>query len=269
MKRVCVCLMAMMLTITFNGLAEPKASRLRLATTTSTENSGLLYKLLPSFEEKYNIRVDVIAVGTGKALKLAENGDVDVVLVHARQAEAEFIKQGFGVNRREVMYNDFVIIGHKDDPAKIKSNDALIAFKKIANTKYPFTSRGDESGTNMREKELWEQAGIVPQGKWYLQTGQGMGATLRIADEKQAYCLVDRGTYIVYKDKIALGLLVEGDERLFNPYGIIAVNPKRHPHINYEHSMALIDWIASPEGQAIIGGYKINGKQLFYPSADK
>ncbi len=281
MRRVYIFFMAMMLAISFNNVAESvwlgrkkpevqakEMPRLRLATTTSTENSGLLYKLLPPFEKKYNIKVDVIAVGTGKALKLAENGDVDVVLVHAGKAEAEFIKQGFGVNRRQVMYNDFVVIGYKNDPANIKGSDALLAFKKIADTKYPFVSRGDESGTYKREQALWEQAGINPQGKWYLETGQGMGATLQVADEKQAYCLVDRGTYIAYKDKIALGLLVEGGEMLFNPYGIIAVNPKRHPHINYKHAMALIGWISSPEGQRIIGNYKINGKQLFYPSAN-
>ncbi len=245
------------------------AERIRLATTTSTENSGLLYVLLPPFEKKYDIRVDVIAVGTGKALKLGENGDVDVVLVHAREAEDKFVENGFGVNRRDVMYNDFVIIGPKTDPAGIKGSDAVSALKKIAAKQENFTSRGDESGTHKKEKKLWGQTGVVPAGGWYLQTGQGMGATLQIADEKQAYCLVDRGTYIAYEDKIELIILCEGDERLFNPYGIIAVNPKRQPYVNYVQAMALIGWITSPAGQKIIGEFKKNGKLLFHPSAYK
>jgi tungstate transport system substrate-binding protein len=243
--------------------------RLRLATTTSTENSGLLYELLPPFEKEFNIKVDVIAVGTGKALKLGENGDVDVVFVHAREAEDKFIKKGFGVNRRDVMYNDFVIIGPQDDPAGIRGNDAPAAFKKIAGKKWFFASRGDESGTHKREKKLWELAGLTPQGKWYLETGQGMGATLQLADEKLAYCLVDRGTYIAYEKKIGLTVLCQGDERLHNPYGIIAVNPQRHPHVNYVYAMALIGWITSPEGQRIIGEFKKDGKALFHPSAYK
>ncbi len=243
--------------------------RIRLATTTSTENSGLLYVLLPPFEKKFNVKVDVIAVGTGKALKLGENGDVDVVLVHARKAEDAFIENGFGVNRREVMYNDFVIVGPMSDPAGVKDETAFGAFRSIADKRWFFTSRGDESGTNIKEKNLWALAVIKPEGKWYLETGQGMGATLQIADEKKAYCLVDRGTFIAYEKKIDLVILCEGDERFFNPYNIIAVNPSLHSHVNYQYSMALIGWVTSPEGQKLIGDFKKGGKSLFFPGAYK
>lgn len=243
--------------------------RLRMATTTSTENTGLLYELLPPFEKKFNIKVDVIAVGTGKALKLGENGDVDIVFVHAREAEDDFINNGFGVDRRDVMYNDFVIIGPEHDPAGIKNNSAAESLRKIADRKWFFASRGDDSGTHKKEKELWKQAGITPSAKWCLETGQGMGATLQVANEKQAYCLVDKGTYLAYEKKICLVILSEGDKRLFNPYGIIAVNPKRHPRVKYVYSMALIGWVTSPEGQKIIGEFKKDGKLLFYPNACK
>lgn len=247
----------------------PAEERMRLATTTSTENSGLLYVLLPPFEETYNVKVDVIAVGTGKALKLGENGDVDVVLVHAREAENAFIENGFGVNRRDVMYNDFVIVGPGNDPAGIKKESATDALKNIAEKRWFFSSRGDESGTNMKEKNLWKLAGIQPSGGWYLETGQGMDATLQIADEKKAYCLVDRGTFIAFEKKIDLVILCEGDKRFFNPYSIIAVNPSLHPHVKYTYSMALIGWVTSPEGQKIIGDFKKEGKELFFPSAYK
>jgi tungstate transport system substrate-binding protein len=241
--------------------------RIKLATTTSTDNSGLLEVLLPPFEAKYNIRVDVIAVGTGKALRLGENGDVDIVLVHAREAEEQFIEKGYGVNRRDLMYNDFVFVGSEDDPAGITGNDAITALKKIAATKQPFVSRGDESGTHAKEKKLWAAAEINPEGVWYVETGQGMGATLQMADEKQAYCLTDRGTFIALEKKLDLVILCEGDERLLNPYGIIAVNPHRHPHVNYVQAMSLIGWFTSPEGQRIIGEFKKNDQVLFYPNA--
>ncbi|MFQ5455332.1 MAG: substrate-binding domain-containing protein [Nitrospirota bacterium] len=241
--------------------------RVRMATTTSTENSGLLYELLPPFEKKFGVKVDVIAVGTGKALKLGENGDVDLVLVHAREAEDRFVNNGFGINRRDVMYNDFVLVGPKSDPAMIKNAAVQAALKKIAGEKHLFVSRGDESGTHKKEKQLWKLTGVKPSGKWHLETGQGMGATLQIADEKRAYCLVDRGTYIAYEKNVDIVILVEGDKILFNPYGIIAVNPGKHPHVNYTYSMSLIGWITSPEGQKIIGEFRKNGKQLFYPNA--
>jgi len=243
-------------------------TRLRLATTTSTDNSGLLSALLPPFEQKYGIKVDVVAVGTGKALKLAENGDVDVVLVHAREAEEEFVNNGFGINRRDVMYNDFVIVGPENDPAGIRqSAKAADALAMIAEKAAPFTSRGDDSGTHKKERDLWKLAGIVPKGAWYVEAGQGMGAVLNMADEKQAYTLTDRGTWIAFTKKLDLAILLEGDPELFNPYGIIAVNPARHPHAHYMEAMLLIAWLTSPDGQRLIAEFKQDGQVLFVPSA--
>ncbi|MGQ9629831.1 MAG: ABC transporter permease [bacterium] len=247
---------------------EAKEERVRLATTTSTENSGLLSVLLPPFEEKFGVKVDVIAAGTGKALKLGENGDVDVVLVHNRDAEDDFISAGLRVSRRDVMYNDFIIVGPPDDPAGIRSiGDAVLALRKIAESKSPFISRGDESGTHKREKALWREAGITPEGRWYSQVGQGMGETLQIAFEKRAYALADRGTFVAYRDKVDLEILVEGDGRLYNPYGIIAVNPAKHPHVKYISAMLLIAWVTSPEGQEIIAKFTKDGEVLFHPIA--
>jgi tungstate transport system substrate-binding protein len=249
------------------GLAE---THLRMSTTTSTENSGLLKVLLPPFEKANNLKMDVISVGTGKALKLGENGDVDVVLVHSRPAEDKFVSEGFGVDRRDVMYNDFVIIGPKDDPAKIKGlKSAEEAFKKIAEAKAPFVSRGDDSGTDKKEKAIWKKAGLTPKGSWYIEAGRGMGAVLQMANEKNAYTLSDRGTYIAYEDKIALPILVQGAKTLLNPYGVIAVNPKKHPNVQYDLAKKFIDFITGPEGQKIIADYKLNGKQLFFPDAKK
>jgi len=246
------------------GLAGP----LRLATTTSTENSGLLAVLIPPFEKRFAIDVDVIAVGTGKALKLGQNGDVDLVLVHARQAEDAFVSEGWGVNRRDVMYNDFIIIGPASDPAGIKgSTDAAKALVKLAAAKATFISRGDDSGTHKKELSLWNAAGIKPASGAYLETGQGMGQTLNIADEKGAYCLVDRGTFLAYRGKIDLEILVEGDKRLYNPYGIIALNPARHRHVKYLAAMAFIGWVTSVEGQKIINDFRKDNKRLFHPMA--
>jgi len=241
---------------------------LKLATTTSTENSGLLGVLLPTFEEKFGIKVDVIAVGTGKALTLGENGDVDAVLVHARAAEDKFIEEGYGVNRRDVMFNDFIILGPSDDPAEIKGeSNVTLALKKIVDRKAYFVSRGDDSGTHKKEKSLWQKAGITPEGKWYMEIGQGMGAALQVANERQAYVLCDRGTFLAYKDKIGLIILSEGDALLFNPYGIMAVNPARYPQVKYIEAMQLISWVTSVEGQKIIGEYKKEGEILFHPMA--
>lgn len=246
----------------------PAQQRIRLATTTSTDNSGLLNVLLPPFEEKWGVKVDVIAVGTGRALKLGENGDVDVVLVHARSAEDEFIEKGFGTNRRDVMYNDFVLVAPPGDPAGIKeAADAVNAFELIARTETSFISRGDDSGTHKKEKELWSLAGIEPTGAWYMEAGQSMGAVLQITDEKRAYTLADRGTWLTYSEKLDLGIVLEGDARLFNPYGIIAIDPAMHPHVNYMEAMQLIAWFTSPEGQSIIGSFKKNGQALFVPTA--
>jgi tungstate transport system substrate-binding protein len=242
--------------------------RLRLSTTTSTENSGLLAVLLPPFEAKSGLKVDVIAVGTGQALKLGEAGDVDVVLVHARALEDKFVADGYGVNRRDVMHNDFIIIGPASDPAGVRGmKDAAGALRQIASRQATFVSRGDNSGTHVMEKNLWQAAGVSPSGRWYREAGQGMGPVITMTDNLQAYTLADRGTYLSMKSKIALPILVEGDPRLFNPYGIIAVNPGRFPHVNYWGAMQLIAWMTSVEGQGIIGGFKVGGEVLFFPDA--
>ena len=241
---------------------------LRLATTTSTENSGLLGSLLPTFEEAFHLEVDVVAVGSGQALKLAENGDADVVLSHAPVLEEAFVANGFGVNRRGVMYNDFVIVGPPGDPAGIRgAKSAVEALRTIAAKQAPFLSRGDESGTHVKEKELWAAAGITPSGAWYRSAGVGMGQLLQMADETGAYTLTDRGTYVSRKQKGDLVIVVENDPRLFNPYSIIATNPARHPTAKYIAAMQLIAWMTSPEGQRRIAAFQIEGKSLFVPTA--
>jgi tungstate transport system substrate-binding protein len=243
-------------------------SRLKMSTTTSTENSGLLAVLLPPFERSTGIKVDVIAVGTGQALKLAEAGDVDIVFVHARALEDKFVAEGYGVNRRDVMHNDFVIIGPAADPAGIRGmKDAAAALRRLAERRAAFVSRGDNSGTHVKEKELWAAAGVTPSGRWYREAGQGMGPVITMSNDLQAYTLADRGTYLSMKDKVELPILVEGDPRLFNPYGIIAVNPARFPHVNYTGAMRLIAWVTSPEGQGVIGGYTVGREVLFFPDA--
>jgi tungstate transport system substrate-binding protein len=245
-------------------------TRLRMSTTTSTEASGLLNVLLPPFEKANNCKVDVIAVGTGKSLKLGENGDVDVVFVHARAAEDKFVADGYGVDRRDVMYNDFVIVGPKEDPEKLKeAKTAVDAFKRLAEGKADFISRGDDSGTDKMEKQLWKAAGVTPQGKWYIEAGQGMGPVLQMAFDKKGYTLADRGTFIAYEGKIDLVIVFEGDRALFNPYGVIAVNPIKHPKTNYELAEKFINYVTGPEGQKVIADYKVNGKQLFFPDAKK
>jgi len=245
--------------------AEP---RLRMSTTTSTEDSGLLNVLLPPFEKAAGVKVDVISVGTGKALKLGENGDVDVVLVHARPLEDKFVADGHGIDRRDVMYNDFVIVGPKTDPAGLKrAKTAVEAFKIIAQGKAPFISRGDESGTHQMEKSLWKKAGVAPQGSWYVEAGQGMGTVLQMAFDKKGYTLADRGTFITMEGKLDLAIAFEGDKDIFNPYGVIAVNPAKHPKTQYDLAKKFIEYITGPEGQKIIADYKISGKQLFFPSA--
>jgi len=249
------------------GAGSSKA--IRLATTTSTANTGLLDYLLPKFEVKCGCKVNVIAVGTGKALKLGEDGNVDVVLVHARPAEDAFVAAGYGVDRRDVMYNDFVLVGPNNDPAKIRGEkDVLAAMKSIANAKWKFVSRGDDSGTEQMEKSYWKALDINPAGQpWYFSAGQGMGEVLMMSGEMRAYTLSDRGTWITYRDKIGLPILVQGDPRMFNPYGIIAVNPKRYPSTNYQGAKALIDWMTSAEGQKLIADFKVGGEQLFIPDA--
>jgi tungstate transport system substrate-binding protein len=241
------------------------AERLKLSTTTSTENSGLLKAILPAFEKKYDCKVDIIAVGTGKALKIAENGDVDVTLVHARSLEDAFVEAGFGVNRRDVMYNDFIIIGPAKDPAGVKKAKTVsAAMKSIAAAKANFVSRGDESGTHTMEKELWKTAGVSPKGSWYIEAGQGMGEVITMANELQGYALTDRATFIAYQNKVTLPIVFQGDKNMFNPYGVIAVNPKLHPHVKYDLAMAFVTYLTSKEGQKAITDFKVNGQQLFF-----
>lgn len=238
---------------------------LKLATTTSTENSGILAVLLPAFEKANDCQVDVIAVGTGNAIKLGENGDVDVILVHARSKEDKFVADGHGVDRRDVMYNDFVILGPTNDPAGIKgTTDVVAAMSKIAAAKVFFVSRGDESGTHTREKQLWKEAGVNPYGDWYLEAGRGMGEVIIMADERQGYTLSDRGTYLAFKEKTPLTVMVEGDKRLFNPYGVIMVNPQKHPHVKVDLAKKLIAFLISDQAKTLITGYQLGGQQLFY-----
>ena len=246
------------------------ADIVRLATTTSTENSGLLKALLPLFEKTSGHKVHVIAVGTGKALRMGEAGDADVVLVHSRQAEEKFIADGHGVNHRAVMYNDFVIVGPENDPAGIKGEaDSANALKMISQTNNLFISRGDNSGTHKKERALWNIAKLKPSGKWYREAGQGMGKVLQISNELSAYTLTDRGTWLSSQARSSLKVLVEGDKRLFNPYGIMAVNPEKYHDINYIAAMSFIAWLTSPTAQQQISQYKINNNVLFTPMAIK
>lgn len=252
-------------------VAQPTLARdIRLSTTTSTESSGLLKALLPAFELRHGVKVHVISVGTGKALELGKNGDVDVVLVHARTAEDKFVADGHGVNRRDVMYNDFILVGAQEDPLALRgSHDVIAAFRKLGEGHSKFISRGDNSGTDVMEKSYWKAAGIAPKGVWFISAGLGMGEVLTMAGEMKAYTLSDRATYGAYRAKTGLGILVQGDPKMYNPYGIIAVSPKKYPDINYEGAMKLIEWITSPEGQGLIAGFKVNGEQLFFPTSGK
>ena len=243
-----------------------------VASTTSTQDSGLFEYLLPIFQQQTGIAVKVIAQGTGQALDTGRRGDADVVFVHAKSAEEKFLAEGGGVKRNPVMYNDFVLIGPKNDPAGIKGRDIAAALKTIKEKEAPFVSRGDRSGTHIAELALWNKdAGIdidQQKGPWYKSIGQGMGAALNMASASNAYVLSDRGTWLSFKNKGDLQILVEGDKRLFNQYGVILVNPEKHPAVKKELGQEFIDWLLSPEGQKAIANYKINGEQLFYPNAD-
>lgn len=242
-----------------------------VASTTSTEQSGLFRHILPIFEKKTGIQVRVVALGTGQALDMARRGDADVVFVHARAAEDKLIAEGYGVKRLPVMYNDFVLIGPKSDPAGIAGSKAVLdALRTIKSAASPFVSRGDRSGTHMAEIELWRMAGIgieKDRGPWYRDTGQGMGPALNTASSMNGYILADRGTWISFKNRGDLAILVEGDRRLFNQYGVILVNPEKHKHVKKEMGQAFVDWVVSPEGQKAIADYKIGGEQLFFPNA--
>jgi len=244
-----------------------------VASTTSTEQSGLFRHILPIFEKKTGIQVRVIALGTGQSLDMGKRGDADVVFVHAKSDEEKFIAEGYGVKRLPVMYNDFVLIGPKSDPAKVAGGkDILEALRKVKGATAPFVSRGDRSGTHMAELALWKSSGIgieKEKGPWYRDTGQGMGPALNTASSMNGYILADRGTWISFKNRGDLAILVEGDQRLFNQYGVILVNPDKHKHVKKELGQAFIDWVVSPDGQKAIAGYKIGGEQLFFPNANQ
>jgi tungstate transport system substrate-binding protein len=288
-------LLIIMLCKFFTGLASAGEKIIKMSTTTSTQASGLLDVLLPELEKDSGIKVKVIAKGTGAAIRDGMDGNVDVIFVHAKAREDKFVQEGYGTQRYAVMHNDFVVLGPQKDPAAIKGNtNAVKAFKKIAVAKAAFVSRGDDSGTHTKEQALWESTGlpleknvqtivkkgkkkeinfINPQGlgQWYRSIGQGMGKALTFADEKQAYILADRGTYIKYKFgrdvPIDLVVLCEGDPALANPYGVIPINPKKHPHVKYDLSRAFAEWLVSGKGQTIIDNYRLLGKQLFYPDS--
>jgi tungstate transport system substrate-binding protein len=251
------------------ALAQEKS--IIVASTTSTQDSGLFGHILPLFKAKTGIDVKVVAQGTGQALDTGRRGDADVLFVHAKAQEEKFVAEGYGVKRFDVMYNDFVLIGPKSDPAKVKGgNDVVAALKAIYAKGAPFVSRGDKSGTHSAELRLWKAAGLDPAGSkpgWYREIGQGMGAALNTAGSMRAYVLSDRGTWISFKNKGDLQIAVEGDKRLFNQYGIMLVNPAKHPHVKKEAGQKFIDWIVSKEGQSAIGAYQINGQQLFFPNA--
>lgn len=253
------------------GPAVAQQNFITVASTTSTEQSGLFKHLLPVFEKKTSTQVRVVALGTGQALDMARRGDADVVFVHDKVAEEKFVADGFGVRRFEVMYNDFVLVGPKDDPAKVAgSKDITDAYKKIAGSNSPFASRGDKSGTHAAELRLWKEAGIDPntgKGSWYRETGSGMGPTLNTASAMNAYSFTDRGTWLSFKNRGDLVIVVEGDQKLFNQYGVMLVNPAKHPHVKKDLGQAFVDWVISAEGQHTIAAYKIGADQLFFPNA--
>jgi len=254
------------------GPVQAQQRYITVASTTSTEQSGLFKHLLPIFEKKTGIQVRVVALGTGQALDMGRRGDADVVFVHAKPLEEKFLAEGFGVKRSDVMYNDFVLIGPKSDPAKVAgSKDVVAAFRKVKAAQVPFVSRGDRSGTHFAELEIWKMAGIdiaKDKGSWYRDTGQGMGPALNTAAGMNAYILADRGTWLSFKNRGELAIVVEGDRRLFNQYGIMLVNPQKYPSVKKDLGQAFIDWVLAPEGQNAIASYRIGGEQLFFPNAE-
>ena len=266
-------ILRVLLALLVSTAAQAQPRFITVASTTSTEQSGLFKHLLPAFERKTGIQVRVVALGTGQSLDMGKRGDADVVFVHAKQLEEKFVAEGFGVKRFEVMYNDFVLVGPKSDPAKIGGTQDIVAgLQKIRTAQAPFASRGDKSGTHFAELQLWQAAGIdieKSKGSWYRDTGSGMGPTLNTASGMNAYALTDRGTWLSFKNRGDLVISVEGDQRLFNQYGVILVNPAKHPHVKKDMGQAFIDWIVSPDGQAAIAAYKIGGEQLFFPNAGR
>jgi tungstate transport system substrate-binding protein len=276
---LCVILVFLGLILTFTGCTSSNQTskpnengEIILATTTSTRDSGLLDVILPDFEDETGISVKVVAVGTGKALEMGKNGEADILLVHAKTQEENFVKDGYGLERFDVMYNDFIILGPNNDPAEIQAttpNNAVTAFKAISIIPETFVSRDDKSGTNTKERAIWSEATIEPQGNWYIKTGSGMGETLTVTNEKQGYTLSDRATYINMKDTLDLEIVCQGDPILFNQYGVIAVNPTINDLINADGAQLFKNWILSPKTQELIGSYKLNGDQLFNPNATK
>ena len=270
-NRILFILAALVLTIYGSVARADDDKSIIVQSTTSTQNSGLFDHILPMFKEQTGITVRVVAVGTGQALKNGRNGDGDVLLVHAKSAEEKFIAQGFGIKRFDVMYNDFVIIGPDNDPAGLAdTSDITDALKKLEKTRSAFVSRGDDSGTHKKEQLLWKTAGIdisAHSGNWYRETGSGMGATLNVAAGMGAYVMSDRATWLAFKNKSNLKVLSQGDPMLFNQYGVMLVNPKKHRHVKAKSGRAFINWLTSPKGQSAIASYKLNGKQLFFPNA--
>jgi tungstate transport system substrate-binding protein len=270
MKRLTATMLGLLIlaSAAFAGGKEPV--KVILSTTTSTYETGLLDYMLAPFEKENNCKVHSLSLGTGKAIQVAKDGNADLILVHARADEDKFVAEGWGVNRQDVMYNDFLIMGPEEDPAGIKSaKSATDVLKKIAEAKQPFISRGDDSGTHKREMSFWKKLDTKPEsGKdsWYMEAGQGMAATLKIADEKNGYVMLDRATYNFQKDKTRLVLLFDGDDELLNPYGIIAVNPEKYPSVKYDLAMKMIEYFISERGQKMIADYKINGEQLYFPN---
>jgi tungstate transport system substrate-binding protein len=262
--------LAILLCALVAGPASAQERSITVASTTSTEQSGLFGHLLPRFTQKTGIAVKVVALGTGQALDVGRRGDADVVFVHDREAEEKFVAEGFGVKRTEVMYNDFVIVGPKADPARTAGKDVVEALRRIAAAKAPFVSRGDRSGTHAAELRYWMEAGVdlaTVRGPWYREIGQGMGPALNTASASNAYVLADRGTWLSFKNRADLAVMVEGDRRLFNQYGAILVNPARHPHVKAAEGQSFVHWLVSPEGQKAITDYRIGGEQLFFPNA--
>lgn len=263
--------LALLLALSSGACGKEDASRVRLATTTSARDTGLLDWVLPEVEKRAGIRVSVVAVGTGQALELARRGDADLVLVHDRPQEDQFVKDGYGVERRDLMWNDFVVVGPAEDPAGIRNEkDAVAALRRLSESKKPFVSRGDKSGTHSREKSLWEKADAKPPWDGYVESGQGQGPTLLMASERRAYTLTDRGTFVSMRKKLALEILVEGGAVLRNPYGIMLVNPEKVSGVNAKGARAVVEYLTSPEGQARIGAFLVDGQQIFHPgSADR
>ena len=270
--RYAYALVASLLAAAFTTPVSAQDKSIVVASTTSTQDSGLFGYILPLFKAKTGIDVKVIAQGTGQALDTARRGDADVVFVHAKAQEEKFVSEGQGVKRFDVMYNDFVLIGPKTDPAGVKGKDIVVALKTIQEKAAPFVSRGDKSGTHSAELALWKQAGVdleTAKGPWYREIGQGMGAALNTAGAMNAYVVSDRGTWLSFKSPGDLTIVVEGDRRLFNQYGVILVNPEKHPTVKKDLGQSFINWLISPEGQAAIAAYQVNGKQLFFPNAEK